>query len=1193
MKLPAGLRIFISLCLLSTALQAQSPYGLTTALPVGKFLNGVFPATATSSALPPATLSATGAFTSLTSLTPAAFFIPYDLNAPFFSDHAVKSRWLAVPNDGTHDSAAEQITIQANHVWNVPRGTVLMKHFELPVSDVDPAQRKRLETRFLIKGDDDVFYGLTYKWRADHSDADLAGPGAVSEDVSIATAKGGSRTQTWTYPGRLDCVNCHNQNAGGVLGPRVHQLNRDLLYPGGVTDNQLRALNHIGMFSAPLDEAGISSLPKSARMDDLSAPLELRARSYLASNCSNCHQPGAASQTYFDARFETPLAQQNIVNGPLNYNQGIAGARVIKPQSLAQSMARYRMNRTGSEQMPPLGRNTIDTAGVELLSEWINTLPTTGSGENTAPVALTDVASAAFQTAVTVDPLTNDSDADGDPLTLINRSAAAHGTLTDNADGTVTYTPDPAWTGVDSFTYQASDGRGGVSNSAVVTITTNSAATATTIAFTDRISRVPGTNASNNTCYSGTPVAVADMNGDGRDDIVRLHTGKSLQIRFQQPEGADFTAYNFGTSSPSNEEPWGMAIADVNEDGINDIAAAGFYDGVHIFQGNAAATAWTRNTIAGSDNQIFAQAIGFMDLDNDGAADLFCCHDDGESWKFRNNSRGGFAADAALINAAAPDPLNLGEGEPSSGNYGITWTDFDNDGDFDLYISKCRLGTSDPRDPRRINKLLRNDGDTDGNGKINYVEAGPAAGLATGEQSWISDFADVDNDGDMDVWIGNHTGNSSLYRNHGDGTFSDTGAAGGLQIASSQFQPLEAAFRDFNNDGWLDFLVTNVITDPQRPHRIYRNNGDGTFTQLANPFSSLNLHTIACGDLNHDGFVDIYAGYGSAYNTPSNSRNDRLWMNNGNGNHWLAVQLRGRQSNRNGIGARVKITGPFGQQIREVRGGEGYGICHSFTSHFGLGAGTAVTQLIVHWPSGITDVVNQPAVDRYVLLAEGSSLPPVLSDPADQQHSTGQTVSLQLTATDPTGDALTYSAVNLPPGLSIDALTGLISGTLTAAGRFSVSAGAGDGFSTAYQNFIWDVNAPGGGFSGWQSSTPGAGSGPQSDLDKDGFDDLLEYAFAGDPASGSSPVMTLARDASAPAGNLTLSYRRPAGGRPDVSFVLQFSTSLHDWTDVTAITPSITDNLDGTETVRYEHLETVSGISGERTLFRVRAALLP
>ena len=1200
MKTPAGLHAAtLSLCLAATSM-AQQPYGLTAAQPVGKFLNGVFPVTATSAAQPPATLSATGAFTNTPAMSPAAFFIPYDLNSPFYSDNAVKSRWLAIPNDGTHNTAAERIVIQADNIWNVPRGTVIMKHFDLPVSDVDPTVRKRLETRFLIKGDDDAFYGLTYKWRADNTNADLIGPAAVTENITIATASG-TRSQAWYYPSRLDCVNCHNPNAGGVLGPRSHQLNRDRVYSGGISDNQLRALNHIGIFATPLDEAAIPAMPKSARMDDASASLELRARSYLASNCSACHLPGGAAAAFFDARFETPLAQQNIINGPLNYNQGIAGARVVKPQSVPQSMVHYRMNRTGNEQMPPLGRNTIDTAGVALLSAWIDSLPTSGSGENTAPVALADTASTTFQTALVVDPLTNDSDADGDALNILTHGFAAHGTLVDNPDGTITYTPSAGWTGPDSFTYQAADGRGGVSNTATITITTNGSATATTIAFTDRTSRVPGTSAANTTAYSGTPMAVADMNGDGRDDIIRLHTGQSLQLRFQQPGGANFTSYNFGTASPSNQKPWGIAIADVNEDGINDIATAGFYDGAQIFTGNATATAWTRATIPGSavssPNGFFAQAIGFMDLDNNGAIDLFCCHDDGESWKFRNTGTGSFVIDAALINASAPDPLGLGQGEPSSGNYGITWTDYDNDGDSDLYISKCRLGTSDIRDPRRINKLLRNDGDSDGDGKINYTEAGPAAGLAIGEQSWISDFADTDNDGDMDAWIGNHSGSSSLFRNNGNGTFTDLGAASGLQLPTTGgMLVLEGAFRDFNNDGWMDLIITFYGDTNSTPlHRLYQNNGNGTFTQIANPFTATSIHTIALGDLDQDGFVDIYAGYGSGYNTASTSRIDRLWINNRNSNHWLAVQLRGRQSNRNGIGARVKITGPFGQQIREVRGGEGYGIAHSFTSHFGLGSGTQVTQLTVRWPSGFTDTINNPAPDQFLMLAEGSSLAPSLTDPPDQQNVVGQSVNLTLTATDPTSDPLTFSATNLPPGLTINSGTGVITGTLSAAsvGRFSVNAGVSDGFSTAYQTFVWDVNPLLSGLALWQSTTPGAGTDPHSDLDSDGFDDLLEYSFNGNPASGTTPSMTLQRDASAAAGNLAVTYKRPAGGRSGISYVLQCGNNLAAWEDVTDVTPTVTLNGDGTETVRYEHLEVMPVAGGTRWMLRVTVRLIP
>ena len=207
----------------------------------------------------------------------------------------------------------------------------------------------------------------------------------------------------------------------------------------------------------------------------------------------------------------------------------------------------------------------------------------------------------------------------------------------------------------------------------------------------------------------------------------------------------------------------------------------------------------------------------------------------------------------------------------------------------------------------------------------------------------------------------------------------------------------------------------------------------------------------------------------------------------------------------------------------------------------------------------------------------------------------GQTVTLALTATDPTGDPLTYSATNLPPGLTINSSTGVIAGTFTAAsaGRFSVNAGVSDGFSTAYQTFVWDVNPLLSAFALWQSTTPGAGTDPHSDLDSDGSDDLLEYAFNGSPASGATPAMTLQRDASAAAGNLAVTYRRPAGGRAGVSYVLQCSNTLTAWEDVTTVIPTVTPNGDGTETVRYEHLEAVPVAGGTRWMLRVTVRLVP
>ena len=157
-----------------------------------------------------------------------------------------------MPNDGTNDTAAEKIIFSPTNEWRFPAGTVFVKQFDLPVDENNPSTVRRLETRFLVVDQNGGVYGLTYKWRANGLEADLLLNGDT-QDYSILTASSGVRTQHWGFPSRLDCLTCHNANAGGVLGLKTHQLNRTNYYPQtGRSDNQLRALGHLGMFSSDL-----------------------------------------------------------------------------------------------------------------------------------------------------------------------------------------------------------------------------------------------------------------------------------------------------------------------------------------------------------------------------------------------------------------------------------------------------------------------------------------------------------------------------------------------------------------------------------------------------------------------------------------------------------------------------------------------------------------------------------------------------------------------------------------------------------------------------------------------------------------------------------------------------------------------------------------------------------------------------
>ena len=130
--------------------------------------------------------------------------------------------------------------------------------------------------------------------------------------------------------------------------------------------------------------------------------------------------------------------------------------------------------------------------------------------------------------------------------------------------------------------------------------------------------------------------------------------------------------------------------------------------------------------------------------------DAFACHDDADSREFRNNGDGSFIFAPNMINTTTTPTSD------NSGNYGNVWTDYDNDGDIDLYISKCRIGVNDASDPRRINMLFQNDGNN------NYTEVAAAANLKIGAQTWLTDFGDIDNDGDMDCILINHFSNANL-----------------------------------------------------------------------------------------------------------------------------------------------------------------------------------------------------------------------------------------------------------------------------------------------------------------------------------------------------------------------------------------------------------------------------------------------
>jgi uncharacterized repeat protein (TIGR03806 family) len=293
----------------------------------------------------PKTLSATGCVSASDATQPAAGLIPYEINAPLYSDGAGKRRWMALP-DG------KQITVDADGDFEFPIGSVLMKEFSVGGT--------RVETRLLIRHDDGGWAGYSYEWNDAGSDATLLPAGK-------AKTIGG---QTWTYPSRSDCIACHTVAAGFTLGPELGQLNRDAVYPGNLISDQLGTLNHLGLF-----DAALPSTPPRYPTYDGSDPLADRARAYLHANCSQCHRPGGSGQGPQDFRYATPVAMGSYCDAmPTAGTLGDPLNRLLAPGEPMRSIISLRMHALDVSKMPPLARSIVDPVGTQLIDDWITSL---------------------------------------------------------------------------------------------------------------------------------------------------------------------------------------------------------------------------------------------------------------------------------------------------------------------------------------------------------------------------------------------------------------------------------------------------------------------------------------------------------------------------------------------------------------------------------------------------------------------------------------------------------------------------------------------------------------------------------------------------------------------------------------------------------------------------------------------------
>jgi putative heme-binding domain-containing protein len=337
-------------------------------------------AAATATAKFPRRLGETGLFASVKDHRPAPGVVPFAPRAEQWADHATAERFVALPGRSAARVYDRWVPIPGGFFSGqvfFPKDGVLAKTFSLETERGNPRSRRRLETQ-VLHFDGDGWRGYSYRWNDAQTDAELV-PAAGADltlTVSDPKAPGGKRRQTWHFPGRAECLQCHNPWAGHVLAFTPSQLDGDYDY-GGTSDNQVHALRHVGIIT-PVRAPGGGSPPPSPRLVnpyDTSAGLDERARSYLHVNCSHCHQFGAGGTSLIDLRRERRLKDTHAPEArPVQGTFDIPSAQILAPGDPYRSVLYYRMAKLGRGRMPHIGSELVDERGLRLVHDWIRQL---------------------------------------------------------------------------------------------------------------------------------------------------------------------------------------------------------------------------------------------------------------------------------------------------------------------------------------------------------------------------------------------------------------------------------------------------------------------------------------------------------------------------------------------------------------------------------------------------------------------------------------------------------------------------------------------------------------------------------------------------------------------------------------------------------------------------------------------------
>jgi enediyne biosynthesis protein E4 len=460
-----------------------------------------------------------------------------------------------------------------------------------------------------------------------------------------------------------------------------------------------------------------------------------------------------------------------------------------------------------------------------------------------------------------------------------------------------------------------------------------------------------------------------DVNGDGFLDLFvsnGLEGGENNALYISNGPDSNFTFRRVTgdpivmDGMPSDGSSWG----DVDNDGDPDAFVVNWYNMNNMFslnQGDGSFVSVT--TGAPVTDGGYSETCTWGDYDNDGRIDLYVTNSGSPSlgaktnFLYHNDGGGSFTRITAGVIVT-----------DARYSRGATWVDYDNDGDMDMYVANER---------NQVNNLYRNL--LHETGSANFTRVTTGAPVTDAASSWSASWGDIDNDGDLDLFVANGWPagqNDNLYLNNGDSTF--TKVTSGPVVTDAAFSAT-GGWGDYDNDGDLDLFVTTAYSGTVTPNLLYRNMLRETDTLSFEKITTGdvvtdlgNAYGFSWGDYDRDGDLDLYLA-----KTTNEAENNAMYRNDTPaGNHWLEVRCAGVTSNRSGIGTRVfAVTGNGVNRVRQLRVVEGQsGYCgQNLELHFGLGTAAVLETLLVVWPSGTVDLFTGVAADRFLTLTEGES----------------------------------------------------------------------------------------------------------------------------------------------------------------------------------------------------------------------------